>query len=184
MSGFAGVMGLEFETETNLLWAVCDDTCNGQHETLDIAQSGANAGKFVVTSTYDRPAGMANLNNEGFTITPQAECVVGLKPVFWAEDLLAPHALRAGTLNCTGPPGPDPTPPPGTDPTPAPDTKVDGSVTAKMPQAQKGRKIVVKAAVTAAEALTAEAAGRIKAGKESYALKPLRRTSRPGPPRP
>ena len=63
-------MDLEFEPETGHLWAVCDDTCNGRSATLDIAQTGANAGKFVVTNVYERPAGMPNLNNEGFAITP------------------------------------------------------------------------------------------------------------------
>lgn len=95
-------MDLEFEPETSHLWAVCDDTCNGRSATLDIAPSGANAGRFVVTNTFERPAGMANLNNEGFAITPQRECVGGHKPVFWSDDNNTDsHALRAGTLNCT-----------------------------------------------------------------------------------
>ena len=37
------------------------------------------------TSTSARAA-MPNLDNEGFAITPQAECVGGRKPVFWADD--------------------------------------------------------------------------------------------------
>jgi hypothetical protein len=101
-SGFTGVMDLEFEPETSHLWAVCDDTCSGRSATLDIAQSGVNAGKFVVTNTYERPGGMANLNNEGFAIAPQRECVGGKKPVFWSDDNNTDsHALRSGTLNCT-----------------------------------------------------------------------------------
>ena len=45
---------------------------------------------------------MANLNNEGFTITPDSECVGGSKPVFWADDgNTGGHALRAGTIPCT-----------------------------------------------------------------------------------
>ena len=55
---------------------------------------------------------MANLNNEGFAIAPQAECVNSLKPVIWADDGNAEsHALRAGTFNCTAPATP-PTPTP------------------------------------------------------------------------
>jgi hypothetical protein len=104
-SGLPKVMALEYEPETTHLWAVCDNLCNGQHNTLDIAQGGPNDGRFVVTNTYDRPTGMANLNNEGFAITPRAECVGGLKPVVWAEDgVTDSHSLRAGTLNCTVPP--------------------------------------------------------------------------------
>jgi hypothetical protein len=101
-SGFPAVMDLEFEPESGHLWAVCDDTCNGRTSTLDIAQSGANAGRFVVTGTYERPGGMPNINNEGFAIAPRAECVGGLKPVFWSDDNGTDgHALREGTLDCT-----------------------------------------------------------------------------------
>ncbi len=89
-SGMAGVMDLAFDSEKQLLWAVCDDTCQGEHRTLDV-----QAGAFAVTAAYNRPMGMANKNNEGFTITPQAECVGGAKPVFWAEDgSSGPRAAR------------------------------------------------------------------------------------------
>ena len=100
-SGFPAVMDLEFEPESGHLWAVCDDTCGGRTATLDIAQSGPDAGRFVVTNTYARPSGMPNLNNEGFAIAPRAECVGGLKPVFWVDDGNTDgHARRSGTLNC------------------------------------------------------------------------------------
>ena len=47
---------------------------------------------------------MANLNNEGFAIAPQAECVNGLKPVIWADDSNSDsHALRTGKIKCTVP---------------------------------------------------------------------------------
>ena len=127
-SGLPGVMALDFEAETGHLWAVCDNNCNGQSKTLDIAQTGPNDGRFVPTNTFDRPAGMANLNNEGFAITPQAECAGVRKPVFWLDDSNTDgHALRSGTLNCTpldDEPDPDPTatatPSPSPTPTPAP----------------------------------------------------------------
>jgi hypothetical protein len=125
-SGFPKVMALDFETESTHLWAVCDNSCNGRSATLDIAQSGANDGHFVVTNTYERPAGMANLNNEGFAIAPQAECVNGFKPVIWSDDSNTDsHALRTGTLNCTAlttpvTPTPTPTPDPAAAPTPTP----------------------------------------------------------------
>ena len=103
-SGFPKLMELQYEPESTHLWAVCDNTCEGRTATLDIAQSGPNAGRFVVTNTYERPAGMANLNNEGFAIAPQAECVNGLKPVIWSDDTNTGwHALHTGTLNCTVP---------------------------------------------------------------------------------
>jgi hypothetical protein len=71
---------------------------------------------------------MANLNNEGFAIAPQEECVNSLKPVFWADDSSTDfHALRSGTIGCTvlpAPPGGEPPPsgepqPPGAVPPPS-----------------------------------------------------------------
>ncbi|MFF1879792.1 lamin tail domain-containing protein [Leifsonia sp. NPDC058230] len=101
-SGMAGVMELQFDQETQKLWAVCDDTCSGQVETLTIATTGASAGTFAVDQAFARPAGMPNLNNEGFAMAPQAECVNGLKPAFWSDDTNDDgHALRAGTVDCT-----------------------------------------------------------------------------------
>jgi hypothetical protein len=97
-SGFPSVMDLQFEPETKHLWAVCDNTCNGRTATLDIDAGG----KFAVTNVYERPASMPNLNNEGFAIASQSECVDGHKPVFWSDDDNDDgHALRSGTTNCT-----------------------------------------------------------------------------------
>ncbi|WP_327008255.1 lamin tail domain-containing protein [Dactylosporangium sp. NBC_01737] len=95
-SGFPSVMDLEFEPETGHLWAVCDDTCNGRVATLDVT-----AGAFAVTGLFERPAGLANLNNEGFAIAPQSACVAGRKPVVWSDDSNTDgHALRTGTITC------------------------------------------------------------------------------------
>ena len=52
------------------------------------------------------------------------------------------------------------------------DAIVDGSVSAKKTQRQRGRKIVVKAKVKANEELTADAGGEVKLGGKSYNLKP------------
>lgn len=120
-SGFPRVMALEFEAETGKLWAVCDDSCDGRSATLDVAQSGPDDGRFTRVATYERPAGMANLNNEGFTIAPRAECSGGRKPAIWTDDGATDgHALRAGTLNCTDPPAPEPTPTPTATASPSP----------------------------------------------------------------
>jgi hypothetical protein len=104
-SGFPVIMELTFDTETNLLWAACDDSCNGRTTTLDVAPAGdPNAGKLIVTKTYERPSGAPNVNNEGFAITPQAECVSNLKPVFYADDAnTGGTVIRKGTINCTVP---------------------------------------------------------------------------------
>lgn len=55
-----------------------------------------------VTRVVDRPAGMANLNNEGFATAPLAECVANYRPSFWADDAqTSGHAVRRGTVTCS-----------------------------------------------------------------------------------
>lgn len=94
-SGLGSIMELEYEASTGKLWAVCDDTCGGDSTTLAVDAQG----KFAVTATYDRPAGMPDYNNEGFAIS--ATCASGSKQVVWADDgNEGGHALRAGTLSC------------------------------------------------------------------------------------
>jgi hypothetical protein len=119
-SGLASVMELSWEPETQQLWVVCDDTCQGRSSRFAVNA----AGFFAPTPYVERPAGMPNINNEGFTTTPRDECVAGLKPVFWADDNdTAGSSLRQGTVECTvlpvTPPG---TTPPVTPPTTAPTT--------------------------------------------------------------
>lgn len=98
-TGLDAVMDLEFESSTGHLWGVCDDTCDGHSVTMDVDGSGA----LAVSAEYDRPGGMDNLNNEGFAIAPQAACGSGGKLVLWSDDDNDDgHALRAGTLPCSG----------------------------------------------------------------------------------
>ncbi len=52
-----------------------------------------------------------------------------------------------------------------------PDTTLEGSATAKKKQKQKGKKIVVRAEVTAGEDLEAKATGKVKVGNKPYKLK-------------
>ncbi|GAB2853658.1 hypothetical protein GCM10027200_62320 [Lentzea nigeriaca] len=93
-SGQAQVMDLEFDG--GKLWAACDNHCNGRATTL-----GISGGKFKVTATYNRPSTLPNLNLEGFAISPS--CVSGKKVVLWSDDdNTNGHALRSGSLNCTG----------------------------------------------------------------------------------
>ncbi|MGW0520788.1 hypothetical protein [Crossiella sp. NPDC003009] len=100
-SGLPKIMGLEFETATGRLWAVCDNTCQGRASTLTVT-----GGRFTATAVHERPARMSNLNNEGFAIAPPESCAAGRKPVLWADDgNTGGHALRGGTLPCAALPG-------------------------------------------------------------------------------
>ncbi|MER8070742.1 lamin tail domain-containing protein [Streptomyces sp. NPDC094034] len=96
-SGMSSVMELQWEPQASRLWAVCDDTCDGQHRTLKIDTTGA----FATVAVYNRPSGMPNYNNEGFSLAGADECVGGSKPVYWADDSNdGGHALRRGTVTC------------------------------------------------------------------------------------
>ena len=97
-SGFPTFAALHWDADENQLWVVCDNNCDGRSRLFEVNSNGV----FAVVAEYARPTGMANLNNEGFTITPDSECVAGSKPVYWADDgNTASHALRAGTIPCT-----------------------------------------------------------------------------------
>jgi hypothetical protein len=103
-SGFAGVMELAFDAELGQLWAICDDTCDGRSAVLRIdRQTGSpTRGRFVVAQRFDRPTGLPNLNNEGFTFAPLSECVGGSRPALWADDSeTGGVALRRGSLTCS-----------------------------------------------------------------------------------
>lgn len=90
------VMALHFDSDVNYLWTHCDDTCNGQQEVYTLVN-----GKFESQAVFDRPSGMANYNNEGFTTTPESACVDGLKPVYWTDDTNDGNvAIRSGTVDC------------------------------------------------------------------------------------
>jgi hypothetical protein len=96
-AGPATVMDVSWDPELQRLWAVCDDSCDGT--TVQLKLSG---GDFVVDTAYERPAGMPNLNNEGFALAPQSTCVAGAKEVVWSDDGdTGGHALRSGTFPCT-----------------------------------------------------------------------------------
>jgi hypothetical protein len=100
-SGQPTIMSLEFERDRGLLWAGCDDSCNGQTNVLEISTDSVNAGRFQVTHEFARPVGMSNLVNEGFALAPESTCQAGEKAAFWADDANANrHSLHSGTVQC------------------------------------------------------------------------------------
>ncbi|MFF2272249.1 lamin tail domain-containing protein [Agromyces sp. NPDC058136] len=130
--GLGGVMALDYDTVLGELWAVCDDGCEGR--SARIAFTGGEPG----ISVFERPAGMPNLNNEGFATAPSASAAPSLvsaartatggadatatasaaagaeRAAWWFADGVQPAALRAGTLpgaddgGTGGEPGPGP----------------------------------------------------------------------------
>ncbi len=102
-TSFAGVMDLAFDRELGRLWVVCDDGCQGRTAVLEIdtGSGSPTQGRFIVTGVFERPSGVANLNNEGFAITSQGRCSNGSKPVYWADDgATGGHAIRQGMVSC------------------------------------------------------------------------------------
>ncbi|WP_127792590.1 lamin tail domain-containing protein [Agromyces sp. LHK192] len=117
--GLGGVMALDYDIVLDRLWAVCDDGCEG--ESVQIAFTGAEP----EITRFARPAGMPNLNNEGFATVPTSlssvEGAVALRAeaataaaasdarvavaeaaparaAFWFADGVQPGALRLGTV--------------------------------------------------------------------------------------
>lgn len=101
-SGQSSVEALEFDRDTNYLWAWCDDTCANHATILRIEENPASPkqGRFGVRRGLNRPATLPNLNHEGMTIAPASECSDNKKAVFWVEDGTSDHILRRGSLPC------------------------------------------------------------------------------------
>jgi hypothetical protein len=103
-SGFTGIMELAFDAELGQLWAICDDTCNGRSAVhrIDAGAQSPTRGRFVITQRFERPVGMPNLNNEGFSFAPLRACVAGQRPAFWADDnQTGGFAIRQGAVTCS-----------------------------------------------------------------------------------
>ena len=56
-----GARELDYEPETQLLWAICDEACDGRTATLQIGSSG----KYEVTHRYARPAACRQRRQRG-----------------------------------------------------------------------------------------------------------------------
>jgi hypothetical protein len=102
-SGQPDVMDLAFDADLGAVWAACDDNCQGRITLLavDTTAGSPTRGHFVVRREFERPATMPNLNNEGITFAPAAECSAGQRRFFWSDDsATGGHALRAGSIPC------------------------------------------------------------------------------------
>jgi hypothetical protein len=102
-SGNPGVMDLSFDRDLGYLWTACDDNCQGRTSVLDIdtGVGSATRGKFRIRRSFERPASMPNLNNEGFTVSSESTCQAGFKSVFYAEDgSTMGFAIRRDSIPC------------------------------------------------------------------------------------
>ncbi|MBL0173620.1 MAG: lamin tail domain-containing protein [Gemmatimonadaceae bacterium] len=103
LAGGSSIMDLAYDRESGYLWAVCDDSCNGELRIFEIDRTvgSPTRGKFISNRKYARPSTMPNINNEGFTFAPNSECVANRRPVFWADDNeTAGHTVRKATMPC------------------------------------------------------------------------------------
>lgn len=91
--GLPAVMGLDYDTVLGVLWAMCDDGCAGK--TAQITLNGTAAPQVA---HFAPPAGLPNINNEGFATAPASLSVNGQRPVWWFADGFKSQALRVGTL--------------------------------------------------------------------------------------
>jgi Lamin Tail Domain/Esterase-like activity of phytase len=106
-TGMTSVMDVHFDGDLGRIWALCDNTCAVSSTLLKIS-----AGAFVPDVVYARPAGLPNVNIEGFAIAPLSTCTNGSREVVWSDDGISAaghegHALYSGTYPCVPPLPPD-----------------------------------------------------------------------------
>ncbi|WP_345762463.1 lamin tail domain-containing protein [Diaminobutyricibacter sp. McL0608] len=104
-TGMGHVMDVQFNADTQRIWALCDNTCGVTSTVLKVGTTGA----IVPDVLYSKPAGLPVDNLEGFALAPNSTCVDGTKEVVWSDDgvygagpgsATAGHALYSGRINC------------------------------------------------------------------------------------
>lgn len=146
--GLPGVMALDYDGVRNTLRAVCDDGCQGRSAEITL-----NGTAKPGVAHYARPAGMPDINNEGFATAPASLSVDGQRPVWWFADGFASEALRVGTLPGVDGENPGGENPGGETPPLAGTDLVDGNrngVTVDPAVATRGQKVTVTVGADAA----------------------------------
>ncbi|WP_084102397.1 lamin tail domain-containing protein [Demequina sp. NBRC 110051] len=93
-AGFSLVADVQWDAERGQLWVVCDEACDGRIATFALVD-----GSWEMTALYERPAGMANVANEGFAIAASSTAVDGAVATFYVDDADTDgFSLRSGTL--------------------------------------------------------------------------------------
>lgn len=93
-AGIGGAMGLNYLQSEGILYVESDDGYDGR-----IAAVTLNGTSEPAIVQYSRPAGMPNVNNEGFAISEQ--CVDQTRAAWFFQDGAASGALRSIQIPCT-----------------------------------------------------------------------------------
>jgi chitodextrinase len=104
-TGMGHVMDVQFNADTQRIWALCDNTCGVTSTVLKVSSTGS----IVPDVLYSKPATLPVNNLEGFALSPNSTCVNGTKEVVWSDDGIygagtgsatEGHALYSGRINC------------------------------------------------------------------------------------
>ena len=102
-SGQAHTTDLAFDRDVGTLWSLCDKNCNNRMTLLDIDTdaSSQSCGHFVLRAILPPPKALKDMNNEGITMVPEAECSNGRKAMFWSDDgETGGYSIRQGLITC------------------------------------------------------------------------------------
>lgn len=86
--GLGGVMALDYDTVLDRLWALCDNGCEGRGAGITFT------GAAPTIELFARPAGMPNLNNEGFATAPASLSTAADAEAADAPEATAPAAAQ------------------------------------------------------------------------------------------
>ncbi|HEY0227950.1 MAG TPA: carbohydrate-binding protein, partial [Mycobacterium sp.] len=104
-TGMGHVMDVQFNADTQRIWALCDNSCGVVSTVLKVSSTGS----IVPDVAYSKPATLPVDNLEGFALAPDSTCVGGTKEVVWSDDGIygtgpgsatEGHALYSGRIDC------------------------------------------------------------------------------------
>lgn len=94
------IMSLQFDKDSSLMWALCDNTCTSGNNIATYLLN-SETGKFDITHMYEQPKGLPLYNNEGFAILRDSSCVNSEKAVYFVDDdNNNGYSLRRAHLDC------------------------------------------------------------------------------------
>ncbi len=91
--GLPGVMALDYDSVLDVLWAVCDDGCQGRSAQITLNGTSEPRG-----APRPRPARRPPSKKDGVAPPPASLAVDGQRAVWWFADGFGAEALRSGTL--------------------------------------------------------------------------------------